>query len=72
MRGYGSWCLGWKDAERNPGPPPQRDGCGLFILVVVIGLVAFSTLKVAAETGSGFAIVLGICIILGMLRGAAQ
>lgn len=72
MRGYGSWCLGWKEAERNPGPPQGNGGCGTVAVCGFVILIALSSFKVALETGSGMAVLIGIAVIAGLAQGLTK
>jgi hypothetical protein len=72
MRGYGSWCMGWRDAERNPGPPPGNNGgCGI-LFFGFMALVVFSFFKVALETGNGMGIILGLAVVAGVIKGMSK
>lgn len=42
------------------------------ISLIVILLIIFSSFKVAAETGSGLAILFGIAMILGIMNGLSK
>jgi len=69
MRGYGSWCLGWREGERPFHKQPSGDGngCGLLAYGFLI-LVALTFFKVAIETGNGLGFIFGLAIILGLLK----
>lgn len=70
MRGYGSWCLGWKEGERASNRPSNNDngGCGTTVVVGFILIVAFSFFKVAIESGNGLAFILGLAVIAGLMK----
>lgn len=68
MRGYGSWCMGWREGERLPPGNNGGGGC-LIILIVLVPLLLFSLIKTAAETGSGLPILFGVAIIMGLVKG---
>lgn len=67
MRGYGSFCLGWKEAERTKYEPSNNSGGGC--LLIFFTLLAFSFFKVAVETGNFVGFLLGIAVIAGALNG---
>lgn len=70
MHGYGAWCLGWWEAERDRGPSPPGNGGGCMVLFVcLVGLFALSCFRVAFETGNGMGIVLGLAVIAGLVKG---
>lgn len=66
MRGYGSWCMGWKEAERLP-PGPPGNGPGIFFYCIV-GLIVLTCGKVALETGNPAALLIGLGIIAGVMK----
>lgn len=72
MRGYGSWSIGWREGERNPGPPPEDSwGCVIVSIGFIILLLCVS-LKTAVETGSGMAILIGLAIAAGIIQGMTK
>lgn len=68
MRGFGSWSLGWWEAERLPPGPPHKPGCFFWGF---IALVLFSCIKVALE-GHPFALLLGLAVLAGAIQGASR
>lgn len=70
MRGYGSWCLGWKEGEKASYEPNTNNngGCGTTVVVCFVLLVAFSFFKVAIESANGLAFILGIAVIAGLMK----
>jgi hypothetical protein len=69
MRGYGSWSIGWNEAERNPTPPPGDNwGCGLLSIAFII-IVICTSLKTSVETGNVFALIIGLAIAGGVFQG---
>lgn len=66
MRGYGSWCMGWREAERKPSPP--SGGPGIFFFAFM-ALVVFSCVKVAIETGNPMAFLIGLAVVAGIFQG---
>lgn len=72
MRGYGAWCMGWRDGERRSSPPPGNGwGCGVLVLVFVV-LLVFSSVRVALETGSFYSILIALAVIAGILNGMSK
>jgi hypothetical protein len=70
MRGYGAWCMGWREGERKTYRPSNNDpGFGSILFYGFLVLVALTFFKVALETGNGLGILFGIAIIAGMLKG---
>ncbi|NDD54931.1 hypothetical protein EBZ39_13885 [bacterium] len=67
MRGYGSWCMGWREAERKPSPP-SSEGPGIFFFAFM-ALVVFSCAKVAIETGNPMSFLLGLAVVVGIFQG---
>lgn len=63
MRGYGSWSMGWKEAERNPGPPGDNSGC-LIPAGILIILIAWASIQ-----AGGLGILFGLAAIAGILNG---
>lgn len=73
MRGYGAWCMGWEEGERNPGGPPPNNNSGCMLLFAgLVILLALSCFKVAFETGNGMGILLGIAVIAGLVKGMTK
>ena len=72
MRGYGSWCMGWKEAEKSRKSHPNNDGNGLgsIIFYFFLIVIAITFFQVAVQTGNPLGILLGFAIITGMLKGA--
>lgn len=69
MRGYGSWCMGWREGERRSGGGGgDGGGCGTLAAVLFFGLLAFSCFKVAVETGNIMGVVLGLAVIAGVVK----
>jgi hypothetical protein len=70
MRGYGSWCIGWNEANRK-SPPPQNDnnGCGMTVLALFFILLALCCFKASFDTGSPLGFLFGICVIMGFIKG---
>jgi len=66
MRGYGSWTIGWREGERLPPGPPQGPG---WLFWGFVGVLLFSCLQVALQ-GHPFALILGLAILAGAVRGA--
>lgn len=65
MRGYGSWSIGWREGERLPPGPPHKPGC---LFWAFIGLVLYACVVTALQ-GHPFAIILGLAILGGALKG---
>lgn len=73
MRGYGSWCIGWKEGERRPsGPPPEPSGCGMLMFFGFMALVVFSFLKTSLETGNPMGLILGLAVVAGVMKGLSK
>lgn len=72
MRGYGAWCLGWYEAERDRGggggPPGNNGGC-MVLFMCLVGLFALSCFRVAFETGNMMGVLLGLAVIAGLVKG---
>jgi len=68
MRGYGSWSIGWNEASRKPSPPSNNNGC-LVIFVCFVILLVITSFKVSFETGNPLAIIFGLAILAGMMKG---
>jgi hypothetical protein len=68
MRGYGSWCIGWNESNRNETPSSNNSGC-LWILIGLGVLFFISSLKVTMETGNLFSICIGIAVLCGIIKG---
>lgn len=66
MRGYGSWCMGWREAERKPSPPSKDPGIFFW---AVVAMIVFSFLKVAVETGNTTGLLIGIAVVIGVIQG---
>lgn len=66
MRGYGSWCIGWREAERKPYQ--GGGGPGIFFYGFII-LLVISCIKVAIETGNPTAFIIGLAVIAGVFKG---
>lgn len=72
MRGYGAWCMGWRDGERNSAPPPGNGwGCAVFAVGFAV-LVLISSFRVAFETGSGLALLFGFAVVMGIVKGLLE
>lgn len=72
MRGYGAWCMGWRDGGRRSGPPSGNGwGCGVLVLLFA-ALLVFTSVRVALETGSGLALLLGFAVIMGIVKGMTE
>jgi hypothetical protein len=69
MRGYGSWCIGWREAERAPPGPPGPPGKPGGVFWCVIALIIFVCIKVAIE-GNPFAILIGLLILAGAIKAS--
>jgi|LakMenEpi03Aug12_release.lakeMendotaPanAssembly.Ray.scaffolds.fasta_scaffold2436707_2 hypothetical protein len=56
----------WKDAEREAKrlPPSQDNGCGLLLTLFFGGIIIYSCFSVG-----GIGILIGLCIIIGMIQG---
>lgn len=70
MRGYGSWCIGWREGDRSSRHQPTTgdgNGCGLLMFGFLV-LVALTLFKIAIETGNGLGLILGFAIIAGLLK----
>ena len=66
MRGYGSWSIGWNEKNSNPSPP--NNGC--FLVLIAFGvLFLITSIQTSLETGSLFAIILGIAVLGGIIKG---
>lgn len=68
MRGYGSWSMGWNEAQRKPSPPSNNNGCGLLMGLFFL-LLALCLFKASFDTGSPLGLLFGICVIAGFLKG---
>ncbi len=66
MRGYGSWCIGWREAERLPTGPPHKPGS---LFWCFIALIVFACIKVAIQ-GHPFAILIGFAILAGAFKAS--
>jgi hypothetical protein len=66
MRGYGSWSIGWREAE-NKSYKPDNSGNGC--LLVFFGLIVLTSFKVAIETGNFLAFLIGLAVIAGCING---
>lgn len=62
MRGYGSWCMGWKDAPRT-GPDNNNNPSGCLIIFFIV--LAFCFFKAAIEVGSGWGFIFGLALLAG-------
>lgn len=65
MHGYGAWCQGWRDGERHQPKPPHQPGILFWSFVTLVLVVC---VQVALQ-GQPFAIVIGLAIIAGALKG---
>jgi hypothetical protein len=65
MRGYGAWNQGWRDAQRTP--PGPSGGPGIFFWLFIL-LVLVTCVQVAIQ-GHPFAILLGLAVLAGALKG---
>jgi len=69
MRGYGSWCVGWREGERTPyRPNNDNNGCGMAFVYGFIILLAISFFKVSIESGSGLAFIFGLAVLAGLFK----
>jgi hypothetical protein len=66
MRGYGSWCIGWREGERLPPGPPSKPGIFFYGFMA---LVVFSCVKVGIETGNFMGFLLGLAVVAGLVKG---
>lgn len=64
MRGFGSWSLGWWEAERLPPGPPHKPG---IIFWGILALLVFCCLQ-SAVSGHPFALVIALAILAGALK----
>jgi hypothetical protein len=69
MRGYGSWCIGWNEGSRKPIPPSNNNNGCLLIFIGFVILLVITSFKVSFETGNPLAIIFGLAILAGMLKG---
>lgn len=69
MRGYGSWRIGWNEGSRKPSPPSNNNNGCLLIFIVFVILLVITSFKVSFETGNPLAIIFGLAILAGMLKG---
>jgi len=68
MRGYGSWCIGWREGERQRGQPLGDPGCGMFFFYAFFALLVFYCFKVSAETGNFMGVLIGLAVVAGLLK----
>jgi hypothetical protein len=68
MRGYGSWCMGWREGERLPPGPSGNGGCVMAFVYGFLILLAFTFFKVGIESGNGLAFIFGLAVIAGLLK----
>jgi hypothetical protein len=66
IRGYGSWTIGWREAERLPSGPPHKPGDFFWCF---IALIMFVCIKVVIQ-GHPFAILIGFSILAGTIKAA--
>lgn len=66
MRGYGSWCMGWREGERLPPGPPGKPGIFFWGFMA---LLVFSFVKVGIETGNSMGFLLGLAVVAGLMKG---
>lgn len=69
MRGYGSWCIGWNEANRKPSPPNDNGGCVIVALGLFFILLVLCLFKASLDTGSPLGFLFGICVIAGFIKG---
>lgn len=62
MRGYGSWCTGWREGGRMPSSPSGGPG---ILFWAFMALVVFSCLKAGGTMG----LILGLAVIAGVIKG---
>jgi hypothetical protein len=73
MRGYGSWCIGWREGERrSPVPPQEPGGCGMLMFLGFMLLVVVSFLKTSFETGNPMGLILGLAVVAGVVKGLSK
>lgn len=65
MRGYGAWNQGWRDAQRLPSGPPSPPGC---LFWGFMGVILYACTMTAIQ-GHPFALVIGLAILAGALKG---
>jgi hypothetical protein len=65
MRGYGSWTIGWREGERLPPGPSQGPGCLFWGFIAVL---LYTCVQVAIQ-GHPFALLLGLAILIGAVKG---
>jgi len=69
MRGYGSWSIGWKEAERTSNRSFNKDpGFGMVILYGFMILLVMTLFQVAVQTGNFLGFLLGIAILAGLAK----
>lgn len=71
MRGYGSWTIGWREGERKSNFPDNNNnnnGCAPLFIGLAI-LILFSSIKVTLETGNILALLIGIAMVCGIIKG---
>jgi len=67
MRGYGSWTIGWREAERLPQGPSQGPG---WLFWGFIGVLLYTCLQVALQ-GHPFALVIALAFLIGAIKGSS-
>lgn len=69
MRGYGSWTIGWNEADRKSNLPTNNNN-GCVWIIIGLGILFFiSSVKATIETGNLFGICIGIAVLAGIIKG---
>lgn len=69
MRGYSAFCSGWRQAGGNKSGGIENNGCGPILLLIGIIVVAMTFAQLIQEANSGFAIVMLLAIVVGLIKG---
>jgi hypothetical protein len=65
--------MGWNDAARQPPPPPSNPSPGCLLVVLGSGLlIIYASLSLYSENSDPYALLLGIAIVGGLIKGFAK